>query len=171
MEQNSNKMKEIIMDKLVINIGTGNDTPKQLNAKKLLQLITGRNPTDEISTKRIPSFKIANGTKIGAFVTIRKGQKELAKKLFDAVGDKIKDSSVSDNTVSFGIKEYIDIDKVKYDPSIGMLGMNVNLSFKRRGMHVRDRKRKSADVPAKHRVIPSEEIKEYLRKEFKIEFI
>ena len=62
---------EIIINKMVINIGTGSDSQVQPNAKRLLEVITGRKPADEISRKRNPSFKITKGQKIGAFVTLR----------------------------------------------------------------------------------------------------
>ncbi len=171
MEQKANPMKEVRMEKLVINIGTGNDTQKQANAAKLLGIITGRKPVDEISKKRIPAFKISKGTKIGSFVTVRKGQMALAKRLLHAVDDRIKETSVSENSASFGIREYIDIGGVKYDPGIGMLGMNVNMSFKRKGMRVRLRKRKSSHVPDRHRAVSKEEIKGFLMKELKVEFV
>ena len=54
-----------------INIGTGNDDKMQPNAKRLLNLITGREAADEISKRRNPAFKITKGQKIGAFVTLR----------------------------------------------------------------------------------------------------
>jgi large subunit ribosomal protein L5 len=171
MEQKDNPMRDIRMDKLVINIGTSNDVQKQTNAKRLLEIIAERKPVDELSRKRIPAFKISKGTKIGAFVTVRKGQSKLAKRLLDAVDNKLKESSVGENSASFGINEYIDIGGVKYDPTVGMLGMNVNLSFKRKGMRVRNRKRKSSRVPNRHRIVTKEEVKNYLEKEFGVEFI
>lgn len=171
MEGKSNGMKDVRLDKVVINIGTGNDEARQQNAKRLLQLITGMKPVDERSRRRIPAFKISPGTKIGAYVTVRRGTGELAKRLLDAVDGRVRKGSISNNTASFGIREYIDISGVKYDPKIGMLGMNVNLSFRRPGMHVSLRKIKPGRVARPQAVVPPEEIEEYMRREFKAEIV
>ena len=171
MPMPDNVMRTIRLDKVVVNIGTGNDDQKQANARRLLEVLTGRKPVNEISRKRIPSFKISPGTKIGAYVTVREGQKELARRLLEAVDNKVKKGSISNNTVSFGMKEYIDITGLKYDPKIGMLGMNVNLSFKRPGMRVAERKLKSGRVGKAHAVVTRQEVEDYLAREFKVEIV
>ncbi len=162
-------MRAIRLDKVVVNIGTGVDQQLLGNARKLLELITERKPADEISKKRIPGYKTAKGQKIGAFVTLRGASaKKLAAKMFDAVNSTISERSVTDNSISFGIKEYIDISGVKYDPKIGMMGMNVNLAFKRAGMRVELKKRHGSKVPKYHKIISSEELRDYIKKEFDV---
>lgn len=165
-----NQMRAITIDKMVINIGTGNDDKVQSSAKKLLELLTGSKPAAARAKKRYPAFKIAKGQEIGTFITLRGSRIEpVAKKLFDAVDNKVKESSITDNSLSFGIKEYIDIRGVKYDPKIGMMGMNVNLSFKRRGLRVVLRKRGQSTIPNKHRKISRDEIKAFMQKKFGVE--
>ncbi|MDE1871293.1 MAG: 50S ribosomal protein L5 [Candidatus Micrarchaeota archaeon] len=167
-----NVMQEVIISKVVINIGTGSNDQMQLGARKLIETITGRKPADELSRTRNPSFRIAKGQKIGAFVTVRgEDAKRLAKRLFDAVDNKVKLESVTSNSLSFGIPEYIDISGVKYDPSVGMLGMNVNVSFKRRGIRVAQKKIKRAKIPARHRMVTREEILDYIKDEFNVKQI
>ncbi len=163
----SNPMREISISKLVINIGTGSDEQVQGNAKRLIETITGRKPADGRSKVRNPSFRIAKGQKIAAFVTIRGDEaRKLAKRLFEAVDNKVSESAITDNSLSFGIPEYIDISGVKYDPKIGMLGMNVNISFSRKGLRVAMRKSRHSRIPRTHRVIGKEEIREYVKGEF-----
>lgn len=167
-----NVMRNIRISKLVINIGTGSDESLQGNAKRLIEAITGRKSADEISRTRNPSFKIAKGQKIGAFVTVRgEHARKLMVKLFEAVDNKIKPNAVTSNSISFGIPEYIDISGVKYDPKIGMLGMNVNISFRRNGLRVALRKRHNAKIPATHRNISREEIVDYIKREFNVAII
>lgn len=169
--EKENAMKDLVLEKLVINIGTGGDDNVQAHAKRLLEIITDRKPSNAISKKRNPAFKVVKGQKIGAFVTVRgRSIKPLAKRLIDAVDSRLKETSVSENSVSFGIHEYIDISGVKYDPKIGMLGMNVNLAFKRKGARVALRKRMRARIPRRHRIVPKEDIKEYMKKEYSVEF-
>lgn len=163
----TNKMRDIKINKLVINMGTGDDEKKLANARKLIETVTGRKPMNEIAKRRIPTFGITKGQKIGTFVTLRgKRAAELARKLLDAVENKVKEESITSNSLSFGIKEYIDISGVKYDPNIGMLGMNVNLSFKRDGLRVAFRKRRVSRIPESHRRISKGEIAEYLKNQF-----
>ncbi len=164
-----NIMREVRISKLVINIGTGSDENLQQNARRLIETITGRKPANELSRTRNPAFKIVKGQKIGAFVTVRGNDAmKLAARLFEAVNNRIRIESVTDNSLSFGISEYIDISGVKYDPKVGMLGMNVNLSFKRRGTRVALRKIKRSAVPRKHRAVTREEIMEFIGREFKV---
>ncbi len=166
-ESSDNPMKRIVINKVVVNIGSGNDEKLQANAKKLLELISGAKPSDSISKRRIPTFKISKGTKIGAFVTLRGDPAaKLAKRLLAAIDNKLAEKNIEDNTVNFGIKEYIDINGVKYDPTIGMLGMNVNVSFKRLGLRTELKKRAMAKVKRAHRRILREDLKEYLSKEY-----
>lgn len=168
MEKGSN-MEEIKINKLVINIGTGSDEQLQGSAKRLIEIITGKKPADELSRTRNPSFRIAKGQKIGAFVTIRgDGAKKLAVKLFDAIDNKLKPKAITNNSISFGIPEYIDISGVKYDPKVGMMGMNVNISFMRNGLRVSLRKRNNARIPQKHRTVTRDEIIDYIKREFNV---
>ena len=170
-KQKDNKMREPILDKLVINIGSGGEEKMFNNAKILLELITKRKPAPTYSKKRNPAFKISKGQRIGAFVTIRGKEIEpLAKRLLDAVDNKLRESTVTENSLSFGIHEYIDISGVKYDPKIGMLGMNVNLSFKRKGERVMLRKRKTSVIPDRHRIVTKDEIKDYMKNRFNVDF-
>ncbi|MCL4383239.1 MAG: 50S ribosomal protein L5 [Candidatus Micrarchaeaceae archaeon] len=168
-ENKINPMSSILIDKVVINIGTGNIEENQSNAKQLLEIITNKKPANELSKTRNPSFKISKGQKIGAFVTIRnKDIKPLLTKLFDAVNFTINPKSISINSLSFGIKEYIDIPNVKYNPKIGMIGMNVNISFKRRGFRVKLRKIKNAKISKKHGIISINDIQNYLKENYNV---
>jgi len=165
-----NPMQKAVIDKLVISIGTSSDEKKQANAKQLLATMTGRKPTDALAKRRIPTFNISKNTKIGTFVTIRGTDGfELIKRLLEAVNNKIKESSITNNTVNFGVREYIDIRGVKYDPKIGMLGMNVNIVFNRKGARVEERRRARSRVARYHKRVAREEIAEYLKKEFNVE--
>jgi len=165
-----NPMQGIMIEKLVISIGTGSDEKKQANAKQLLTTMTGRKPTDALAKRRIPTFNISKNSKIGTFVTIRgKDNLDLIKRLFEAVNNRIRESSITNNTVNFGVHEYIDIRGVKYDPKIGILGMNVNVVFNRKGVRVAERRRARSKVARSHKRVARDEIADYLKKEFNVE--
>ena len=67
-------------------------------------------------------------------------------------------------SVSFGLKEHIEIPGVKYDPEIGIFGMNVSVLLTRPGYRVSRRLRRPTSVGGRHRV-NKEEAMEFFRRE------
>jgi large subunit ribosomal protein L5 len=59
---------------------------------------------------------------------------------------------------SFGIKEHIDVPGVKYDPEIGIFGMDVCVSLCRPGYRIKYRRRETRRIPKAHRVTREEAI-------------
>jgi large subunit ribosomal protein L5 len=158
-----NAMLGIRLNKVVVNIGIGSTEDKLDNAKALLKKLTGMEATHTEARKRMPEFNIRQGQKIGAMVTLRGRQADgFLRKALEALNGTLKASSVTDNSLSFGIHEYIEFSGVKYDPKIGMLGLNVNAAFSRRGARVALRKRARSRPGAGHSTIGREELLEYL---------
>lgn len=163
----NNPMREIKLEKLVINIGIGSNDQLITNAKLLIEKLTGRNAVQTTAKKRDPSLGIKRGQVIGAMVTIRKAPAaEMLKRALEANNNTIKERSINDNSLSFGIKEYIDFSGVKYDPKIGMLGMNINVNFARVGKRVESRKRLRSTEDSDHKQVKKEEIINYITKHF-----
>lgn len=163
-------MRSIYLDKVVINIGTGSSSEDAAdNARALIKKLTNHEAGYAFSRKRDPELKLRKGQKIGAVVTLRKHDAfDFLKRALDANNNQLSDRAVSNNSVNFGVKEYIYFTGVKYDPKIGILGMNVNAAFARKGKRVELRKRKRSDVAKRHREIKKEEIMGYLEKNFNI---
>jgi len=65
----------------------------------------------------------------------------------------------------FGIREHIDLAKVKYDPKLGIRGFDVLVTLKRPGYRVKRRKIDKRRIPLKH-VIPREEAIEFVKQKF-----
>ncbi|MGC8710097.1 MAG: 50S ribosomal protein L5 [Candidatus Micrarchaeia archaeon] len=168
----ANSNENIVLEKVSVNIGLGQSEQLFDNAKALLKKLTNHNAAATRARKRDPSLKLRKGQVIGAMVTIR-GQEaaELLKRAMDANGNNIKNSSITSNSLSFGIKEYIDFAGLKYDPKIGMLGMNINASFARKGRRVERRRRRRALAGKVHRTVGKEEIIDYLKKNFNANII
>ncbi len=162
-----NPMQSILIDKVVLNIGIGSNEDMYQNARLLLEKLTSHKPIKSISKKRLPEFKIRKGQIIGAMVTLRnKDALDILRRSLDANDGVLKYSSISNNSLSFGVKEYIYYSGVKYDPKIGMLGLNINASFTRKGRRVEQRRRKETKAGAKHKKISNEDIAAYLEKSF-----
>lgn len=152
-----NKMKAIRIEKITLNIGAGTEAENVDRAALLLNRITGAKVVKTVATKRIAAWKLRLGLPVGAMVTIRgKKATELLKLLLQAVSSKIKKTSFTKNGFSFGIKEYIEIPSVKYDPKIGIIGLEVAVSLARPGFRVKHRKIKPGKIHYKHEISPEE---------------
>ncbi len=167
-----NTMKKISIAKVVLNMGVGKSGEPIEQAKRALEQIAGQKPNSRNAKATQRDWGVHKGEPIGVAVTLRrKSAIELIKRLFTAKGNQIKGSSFDDfGNLSFGIKEHIDIPGVKYDPQIGILGLNVSISLARPGFNIRFRSKHKASVGNHHR-ITSEEAKAFLTKEFGIEVV
>lgn len=162
-------MREIRIEKVVLNVGCGGDKEKIERAKKLLKMLTGRKPFITLS-KRRSTFGIAKGKPVGVKVTLRgEAAERMLKLALTAVENKLKAQQFNDGNFSFGVAEYIEMANVKYDHEIGMLGFDVTVSLERPGFRVKRRRVKRSKVGKRHK-ISSEEAMEWA-KSFGIEII
>lgn len=156
-----NKMMEIGVEKVTLNIGAGEAGEKLENAKTLLERVSNRTPVLTTAKIRNPVFKIKKGDVIGTKVTLR-GKEALAvlQGAFKAAENRISRRSFDRNgNFSFGVKEYIDFPGVKYDPKIGIIGFDVCVTLKRGGLRTVKRKRARARIGKKHRISQDEGVR------------
>jgi len=160
-------MQDINIEKVVLSISSvGEELEKGI---KLLGRLTGRKVARRESKKRIPSLGVRPGLEVGCLVTLRgEKAKEMLKKLLAAVDNKIKEKQISNNSFSFGIKEYIEIPGMEYQRDIGILGFDVSVAFTRKGKRVVRKKIKKSKLPKKQQV-SKEEIINFLEKNFGVE--
>ncbi|MDI6826663.1 MAG: 50S ribosomal protein L5 [Candidatus Aenigmarchaeota archaeon] len=157
-----NPMREIRIEKVTLNIGCGSDADKLKRAEKLLQTITGQKPFIT-RTKKRTTFGMARKKPIGVKVTLRKEKAEkFLNDALTAIGRELKERQINDGNFSFGIKEYIDLPNVNYDPELGILGMDVCVMLERPGFRVKRRVKRSK-IGKKH-LITKEETIEWLKK-------
>ena len=162
-------MRDVRIEKITLNIGCGKDQSRLDKGVELLKSITGVAPVKTFTQKRIQEWGLRPGLPIGCKVTLRKqAAKELLKRLLDAREFKLQDSQFDDNgNVSFGIHEYIDIPGVKYDPKIGIMGLQVCITLERPGFRIKRRVIRSAKVPKKHRITKNESV-QFMSKEYSV---
>jgi|TARA_B110000014_G_C19959807_1_gene496702 large subunit ribosomal protein L5 len=162
-----NIMKNIKLEKVVLNMGVGKSGDAIETAKKALDQISNKKSCNRSAKKAHRDWGVRKGEPIGAAVTVRGDDaKNLLKKLFEAKGNNVKGRSFDDmGNISFGILEHIDIPGIKYDPKIGILGLDVTARLTRPGYSIRIRSKHKASVGNAHRITPAE-AKEYLTKEF-----
>ncbi len=166
-----NKMREILIDKVTVNIGIGSPGEQLDNAKILLERLTNQKPVTTKAKGRNQTFKLRKGLEIGTKVTLRgKKAEEFLKKALESKKKKLNSKVIDRNgNFSFGIAEYIDFPGAKYDPEIGMMGFDVCVTLKRRGKRIETRMRKKSRIGKKHR-ITKEEAMEFLKNKFGVIF-
>jgi large subunit ribosomal protein L5 len=151
-----NPMREIRIEKVTINIGAGEAGVKLDIAKKLLEKLTNKKVLTTKTSKRT-TFGTPKGRPIGVKVTLRgKEASEFLKRALDALDFKLNERVFDkQGNFSFGIKEHIDIPGVKYDPEIGIYGMDISVTLERRGFKIK-RKRISHDIGKHHLITPGQ---------------
>jgi len=166
-QQTENTMKTISLNKVVLNMGVGKSGEAIEIAKKALFQISGNKSCARNAKETQRDWGIRKGEPIGVVVTMRgKNATLILKRLFDAKENQIKNSSFDDfGNVSFGISEHIDIPGIKYDPKIGIVGLEVAVSLARPGFNIRLRSKHKAKIGNKHR-ISKKETQDFLNNEF-----
>lgn len=164
----TNLMRDVKIEKVILSAGAvGDDLVK---AKKLLELVTKRKAQIITSSKRIPDFNVRPGLEVGTRVTLRKeSAMNLLRQLLGAVENTLSKKKVSENHLSFGISEYIEIPGIEYQRDIGIRGFNTTIVFSRSGLRVKMKKIKSGKVSRKQ-YVSKEEIIKYMEDNFKTKF-
>ncbi len=162
-----NLMRKVKIEKVVLSVsGVGDDLEKGL---KLLEILTKRKIMKTKAKKRIPTLGVRPGLEIGGVVTIRKGYKEILKRMLAAIDNQLKKKQISENNFSFGIREYIEIPGVEYHRDIGIRGLDVTVVFKRTGRRVKLKKVNRGRIPARQK-IRKEEIIKFMEENFQVAF-
>jgi large subunit ribosomal protein L5 len=146
------------IEKVVVNISVGKSGEPLEKATKVLKVLTGQTPCKRKAQKTIRDFGIRRGEPIACIVTLRKQRAiEFLKKVLPVVSNKIsKESFDKFGNFSFGIKEHIEIPGVKYDPEIGIFGMDICVSLSRPGYRVKNRRKRKTQIGSKHILTPEE---------------
>jgi len=144
--------------KVVVNISVGKSGEPLEKAAKVLKNLTGQTPCKRKAKKTIRDFGIRRGEPMACIVTLRKQRAmDFLKKVLPVIDNKLSRESFDRyGNFSFGIKEHIEIRGVKYDPEVGIFGMDVCVSLGRCGHRVKNRRRRKAKIGSKNILKPEE---------------
>ncbi|MFH1722533.1 MAG: 50S ribosomal protein L5 [Candidatus Altiarchaeota archaeon] len=165
-----NPMQAPRLEKVVVSISVGESGEKLVKAEKLLTKLTGRKPVRTVSKHKIPAWGLKKGEPIGCKVTLRGGKAaEFAKGALSAKESMLQPNNFDNaGNISFGLNEYIDLPGIKYDPEIGIMGMNVNLTLERPGYRIKRRRKQKTPIKPQNKIIQKEAI-EYMEKNFGVQ--
>lgn len=157
------------IEKVVINMGIGESGEKLANAESLLENLIDQKPIKRKAKQTNKDFGIRKNEPIAVKATLR-GKKayEFLKDAFEAVENKISsDHFDMYGNFSFGVKEHIDLPGVRYDPKIGVFGMDVCVSLERQGYRIKRRRIKRRKISPNHRIKKDEGIN-FIKEQFKV---
>jgi large subunit ribosomal protein L5 len=164
-----NRWRQLRVIKVVVNIGVGESGERRGKAEKVLQMLAKQKPVATRSHATNRDFGIRVGQEIGVKVTLRgDAASEFLRRAFEARDQQFDPDSVDDDgNFSFGIRDYTDFTGMKYDPGIGIFGMDISVEVGRAGWRVRDRRTQRARLP-NHVRITGDETRKFLVERFAV---
>lgn len=171
-KQEKQKIFSPKIEKITINIGVGEAGERLNKAETVLQNLTGHKPVQTLSKTTNKDWSLRKRMPIGCKVTLR--GKTANDFLTEALGtreNKMADYSFDEQgNLSFGIPDHTLFKNQKYDPKIGIFGMDVSITMKRPGYRIKKRRIASRHIPKRHQVKKEETI-QFFQEQFKVEVI
>jgi large subunit ribosomal protein L5 len=164
-------MRKPLIAKVVVDMCTGSG--EQLNrASTILEELTNQTPVQSRAKQTVREFGIRRKEPIAVRVTLRDEKATgFLEKALKAKEDVLLIKNWDDSgNFAFGISEHIDIPDVKYDPELGIQGMNVTVCVERPGYRVKRRRKQRAKIPYRHRLTPEESMV-FIKSKFGVEIL
>ncbi len=163
-------MRAIKIRKVVVNITTGQSGEPLDRAMTILENLVGQRPCTRRAKQTIRTWGIRRNEPISCLVTLRgKKAEDLLIKGFSAVRNWVNLRSFDTHgNFAFGINEHIDIPGQRYDPNLGITGMDVMVSLERPGYRTGQKRKAKSRVGRGHRVTREEAI-EFIKQKFGVE--
>merc|ERR1712071_268767 len=161
MGKQDNAMRAIKVDKLILNLCTGESGDKLTKAAKVLEDLTDQKPVESRARYTVRTFAIKRNEKIAVHVTVR-GDKaeELIKRGLKVKEFELRKRNFSNNgNFGFGIDEHIDLG-IKYDTSTGIFGMDFYVVLTKAGKRIAKRRQRTSRI-GKFQTVSKEEAKSW----------
>jgi large subunit ribosomal protein L5 len=163
-------MRDLVIGKVVVNITVGASGEPLNRAMTIMESLTDQKPVIRRAKQTMRTWGVRRNEPIACMVTLRKDKAEtLLRKTFPAVGNRINPRSFDkQGNFAFGIREHIDIPGQRYDPNLGITGMDIMATVERPGYRVTRRRRAKSRMNQSHRVTQEESI-EFIKRSFGVE--
>ena len=142
-----------ILNRFILDISIGESGDRSTRASKVLEQLTGQTPVTSKARYTVRTFGIRRNEKIAVHVTIR-GPKaeEILERGLKVKEYELRRKNFSDTgNFGFGIQEHIDLG-ARYDPGIGIFGMDFFVVMGRPGARVARRRQQRTRIGFSHRI-------------------
>ena len=165
-------MRDPKVDKVVVHMGVGESGQHLVDAENILTEITGQAVVRTYSKRTLPAFSIKKHEPIGCKVTLRSDRaEEFLKTSLGIIESQLRASQFDKyGNVAFGVEEHTDYPGMKYDPNIGIFGMDINVVVNRPGYRINKRRIVKRKVPTSHRITKEDTIA-FFKDEYSVEVI
>lgn len=149
------------IEKVTVNIGVGEAGERLNKAESVLQSITGHKSVQTLSNTTSKEWGLRKRMPIGCKVILRgKDAENFLKDALSTRENKIADYAFdNEGHLSFGIPDHTLFKSQKYDPKIGIFGMDICITMEKDGYRVKRRRIANRKIPHRHRVNKEESMK------------
>ena len=160
------------IEKITVNIGVGEAGDRLEKAQSVLKDITGHKPVQTLSKITSKDWSLRKRMPIGCKVALRKNDAENF--LIEAL--KTRENKIAEyafdheGNISFGIPDHTLFKSQRYNPNIGIFGMDVSITMEKPGYRIKRRRLLRRKIPNKHKVKREDTIK-FFKEKFKVEVI
>lgn len=176
MIKNKKSSKEYFInpkiEKITVNIGVGEAGERLEKAQSVIKDITGQKSIQTLSKITSKDWGLRKRMPIGCKVTLRnKVAEDFLNQALQTRENKIAEYAFDDQgNISFGIPDHTLFKSQKYNPNIGIFGMDVSITMEKPGYRIKHRRLLRRKIPTKHKVKREETIK-FFKENFKVEVI
>lgn len=158
--------------KVTVNIGVGEAGEKLKKAESVLEGVTKQKAVQTISKTTNKDWGLRKFMPIGCKVTLRKKAAET----FLVSALKIRENKISEYTFddqgnfSFGVPDHTLFEGQKYDPNIGIFGMDICVTVEKPGYRIKHRRINRRKIPQRHGLTIEETMK-FITEKFNVEVV
>ena len=160
------------IEKITVNIGVGEAGERLEKAQSVIKDITGHKPVQTLSKITSKEWSLIKIMPIGCKVALRK--KDAENFLIEAL--KTRENKIAkyafdnEGNISFGIPDHTLFKSQKYNPNIGIFGMDVSITMEKPGYRIKRRRLLRRKIPNKHKVKREDTIL-FFKEKYKVEVI
>jgi|TARA_B110000208_G_C11753920_1_gene424474 large subunit ribosomal protein L11e len=152
--KDANSMRNILIDKVVLNISAGGSGDRLTKAARVLkQIANEQEPVFSKAQYTVRTFGIRRNEQIACYVTMRgeHALKILRKGLMVKEYELRQKNFSNTGNFGFGIEEHIDLG-IKYDPTTGIYGMDFYIVLRRKGQRIAKRKQRKQRLGKRQKI-------------------
>lgn len=172
VKKETQPMRQVVLEKVTVNMGLGEAGEKLAKAEKVMESLVNQKPVRTLAKDSVRDWALRKNAPIGIKVTLR-GEKAqgFLKRALEVKERKLPYRSFNEEgLVSFGVTDHTDFEGQRYNPEIGVFGMDVAISLARPGYRVKRRRVLSGRIHPSHRVTREEAVL-FLRDNYAVEVV